>query len=106
MDSYSVTDDTKEVDCDLLRSHRHENFLNTPIKDTGTLPPVRFTISKMPTMFSNKFATFNPVTPIPNFTIAFASPGKDTDNSLKKCNTINVNSLQIVRFKNEILQSL
>ena len=61
----------------------------------------------------NKSATFNPITPIPDFTIGFASPEKDTNNSFKKFNIITTNSymdlafeeLQIVRFKNEILQS-
>ena len=65
-------------------------------------------------MSLNKSATFNPITTIPDFTIGFASPKKDTDNSLKKFNTISTDSYvnsafekpQIVRFKNEILQSL
>ena len=61
----------------------------------------------------NKSATFNPITPIPDFTIGFASPEKDTNNSFKKFNIITTDSYialtfekpQIVRFQKEIFQS-
>ena len=87
--------------------------MNSPVNDivTSTIP---FSTSQIPTTSSNKFATFNPITPILDFTITCASPEKDTDNSLKNSNTINADSFiasayeksQIVTFKNKILESL
>ena len=111
MDCYSVTNDTKEIDYNLLHIHHHEIFLNTLVNDIVTsLTP--FWISQTPKISSNKSATFNPATPISDFTIVFASPGKDIDKFLKKSNAINADSYidsgyekcQIIRFKNEILQ--
>ena len=113
MDSYSVTNDTKEIDYKLLHIHHHGKVFNTPVSDivTSTVP---FSISQTLTTSSNKSATFNLIAPIPDFAIAFASPERDTDNSFKKSNTIKADSYidsayeksQIVRFKNEILQNL
>ena len=70
-----------------------------------------FSTSQTPKKSLNKSATFNPITPISEFTTGFASPEKDTNNSLKKFNTITTDSYidsafekpQIVRFKNNIL---
>ena len=112
MDCYSVTNDTKQIDYNVLHIHHHENFLNTPANDIVT-SLVPFWISRTPKTSSNKSATFNPTTPIPDFTIVFASPGKDIDKLLKKSNAINGDSYidsayeksQITRFRNEILQS-
>ena len=103
----------KEIDYNLLHIHHHDKFLNTPVNDIAT-SHVLFSTAQTPTTSLNKSATFNPITPIPDFTIGFASPEKDTDNSLKKLNTINTDSCidsafekpEIVRFKNEILKSL
>ena len=70
-----------------------------------------FSTSQTPKKSLNRSATFNPITPISEFTTGFASPEKDTNNSLKKFNTITTDSYidsafekpQIVRFKNNIL---
>ena len=87
--------------------------MNTPVNDIATFL-VPFSASQTPTTFSNKYETFNPITSFSDFTIAFASPEKDTDNYLKKSNTVNANSYidlayeksQIVRFINGVLQRL
>ena len=73
----------KEKNYNLL----HIQHLNNPVNDIAT-SSVPFSTSQTPVTSSNKSATFNPITPIPNFTIAFATPEKDTDNSFKKFNTI------------------
>ena len=111
MDSNSVTVETKGID--LFNINDHENLLNTPVNGILT-SPVSFSISQTLATSSNKSATFNPITPIPDLTIAFVSPEKYTDNSLKKSKTINADSYidsaydksQIIRFKDEISQSL
>ena len=54
--------------------------------------PVSFSTPQTPTTSSDKSVTFNPTAPIPDFTTAFASPEKYTDNSLKKYSAINVYS--------------
>ena len=36
LDPYSVTDGTKEIDCNHLRTHHHDKLLNTPVKDIAT----------------------------------------------------------------------
>ena len=94
MDSYSVTNNTKEIDYKLLHIHYHDKVFNTPVNDivTSTVP---FSISQTLTTSSNKSATFNLITPIPDFAIAFASPERDTDNSLKKSNTIKADRILI-----------
>ena len=86
--------------------------MHSPVNDIAT-STASFSPSQTPKTLSNKAEIFNPITPIPDFTITFASPENDTDNSLKKSNTINADSYtdsayeknEIVRFKNEILQS-
>ena len=85
-------------------------LLNTPVNDIAT-STVPFSTSKIPTTSSNKSGTFNPITPILDFIITFASPKKDTDNFLKKSSNINADSYidsayeksQILRFKSEFL---
>ena len=94
MDSYSVTNDTKEIDYKLLHIHHYDKVFNTPVNDivASTVP---FSISQTPTTSSNKSAIFNPISPIPDFAIAFASPERDIDNSFKKSNTVKADRVLI-----------
>ena len=65
---------------------RFTKFLNSPVND---ISPVSSPVSNLTYfLLDSKSTTFNPKTIIPGFTIA--SPGKDTNNYLKKSSTINV----------------
>ena len=97
----------------LLHAHQHDKFLNTLVNDKVT-SPAPFSIVQTRTISWNKSGTFSPRKTIPDSATAFASPERDNYNYLKMSNTINADSYidlvyekyQIVKFKNEILQSL